>query len=362
MNYHKIIKSFFSKRNSLPLYLILFVTNRCNAQCPHCFYWKNLNQPAEELTLEELIKISRNVKGVQHLAITGGEPILRLDLAAIIGAFYKNGGIHSISWQTNGFLTEKIISTAKKVLTECPKLKLQIAVSLDEIAGRHDSFRVLPDLFNKTKETIAGLKSLHQNNLSVAVNLTLSARNQRRIRSIYSYIRDTIKPDAIFPLLVRGEPRNKKLPSIQPAFYRQLINLSRQDIAKNRSISQRFSFYSWLSARDAIARKLSMANLSGKKIPRPKCVAGRLTGIIYENGLVSACEIKNLEMSNIRKADYDLKKIWSSPEAIRARNWIKKNKCFCTHECFFNFNVLFSWRLLPRLIKEQLKILWSTSR
>jgi MoaA/NifB/PqqE/SkfB family radical SAM enzyme len=27
----------------MPVYLLMFVTNRCNAACDHCFYWSELN-------------------------------------------------------------------------------------------------------------------------------------------------------------------------------------------------------------------------------------------------------------------------------------------------------------------------------
>ena len=38
----------------MPVYLLMFVTNRCAARCEHCFYWSELNTKVkEELTVEE---------------------------------------------------------------------------------------------------------------------------------------------------------------------------------------------------------------------------------------------------------------------------------------------------------------------
>ena len=32
----------------MPVYLLCFVTNRCNASCEHCFYWRELNTRVRE--------------------------------------------------------------------------------------------------------------------------------------------------------------------------------------------------------------------------------------------------------------------------------------------------------------------------
>jgi len=63
------ISSVFSKKH--PIHLTFFVTRRCNARCPFCFYLKAEDDQAEtekELSLGEIMKVSLS------LAICSGLP------------------------------------------------------------------------------------------------------------------------------------------------------------------------------------------------------------------------------------------------------------------------------------------------
>ena len=31
----------------------VYITNRCNAKCEHCFYWDELNKDVDEMTLKD---------------------------------------------------------------------------------------------------------------------------------------------------------------------------------------------------------------------------------------------------------------------------------------------------------------------
>ena len=59
-----------------------FVTSVCNARCAHCFY--PINAGKNELTLEEIEKLTRTLPPIRLLLIGGGEPFLRRDLPEII--------------------------------------------------------------------------------------------------------------------------------------------------------------------------------------------------------------------------------------------------------------------------------------
>jgi MoaA/NifB/PqqE/SkfB family radical SAM enzyme len=43
-----------------PIYLILYVTARCNSRCRMCYYWKEIDNvdPVHELSFDEIAKIS----------------------------------------------------------------------------------------------------------------------------------------------------------------------------------------------------------------------------------------------------------------------------------------------------------------
>ncbi|MCG2717615.1 MAG: radical SAM protein, partial [Nanoarchaeota archaeon] len=102
------------KRAKLPSYIIFFVTTKCNARCNHCFFWKNLNKNKNELSFEEIEKLSLSLKKVSNLSISGGEPFLREDLPKICELFCKNNGLKKLHIPTNGLMTER----TKKMLEE----------------------------------------------------------------------------------------------------------------------------------------------------------------------------------------------------------------------------------------------------
>ena len=59
-------------------------------KCSHCFYHDSLNKKFNELTVDELDKITKSMDPLLHLILTGGEPYLRHDLDQIVKNFYKN--------------------------------------------------------------------------------------------------------------------------------------------------------------------------------------------------------------------------------------------------------------------------------
>ena len=103
-------------------YVIFFVTNKCNSKCKHCFYWRNLNSNKNELTLEEIDKITKNSGKIQVLLLSGGEPFLRKDLFEIISLFIKNAGVKVISIPTNAILTKEIKEQTERLIKNFAKV------------------------------------------------------------------------------------------------------------------------------------------------------------------------------------------------------------------------------------------------
>jgi len=62
-----------------PIQLTFFVTRKCNARCPFCFYLQSaeMAEPdSAELSLEEIGKVSRSLGSLLWLAFSGGEIFL----------------------------------------------------------------------------------------------------------------------------------------------------------------------------------------------------------------------------------------------------------------------------------------------
>jgi cyclic pyranopterin phosphate synthase len=92
-------------------YLRLSVTDRCNLRCIYCMpetgvEWK---PRGELLSFEELLCCCRVMAdlGIRKIKLSGGEPLLRREIAAFIAALKATPGIEQVTMTTNGILLEK---------------------------------------------------------------------------------------------------------------------------------------------------------------------------------------------------------------------------------------------------------------
>src|SRR6185436_1453630 len=119
--------------------LRLSVTDRCNLRCHYCmpedeYLWL----PKEDvLSFEE---ISRLVDlfgelGVDRIRITGGEPLLRRDLPALIAQLSAKSWVRDLALTTNGVLLADRAAELKAAGLH------RLTVSLDTL--RPDRFRAL---------------------------------------------------------------------------------------------------------------------------------------------------------------------------------------------------------------------------
>lgn len=88
--------------------LRISVTDRCNIRCFYCMPIENVQfKPREELlTFEEMERFVRVVArlGVNKIRLTGGEPLVRANLPALIAKLNQVEGIDDIALTTNGIL------------------------------------------------------------------------------------------------------------------------------------------------------------------------------------------------------------------------------------------------------------------
>jgi len=88
------------------------VTDRCNFRCPYCMpaeiygeRYRFLPKP-EILSFEEITRLARlfTSLGARKLRLTGGEPLLRADLPALVAMLAGVPGVEDLALTTNGHL------------------------------------------------------------------------------------------------------------------------------------------------------------------------------------------------------------------------------------------------------------------
>ena len=91
--------------------LRISVTDRCNIRCFYCMPAEGVVfRPREELlTFEEIERFVRALVplGVTKLRLTGGEPLVRAELAELVGKLAAIPGVGDIALTTNGMLLEE---------------------------------------------------------------------------------------------------------------------------------------------------------------------------------------------------------------------------------------------------------------
>ena len=354
----RLARKYFWRHQLQPEYVILIATSNCNLHCKHCFLWQknpygwgNLDRGKNDLTIEEIEKISQSMEDFFFLNIGGGEPFIRKDLPKIVETFYRNNHIQNLLIPTNGTLNETILSSTKIILEKCPQLKVSIDVSIDGIGKLHNEIRKGTDTFNKAIKSLNDLLKLKKtySNLQVGTITSHMSYNQKHLEEIYNFLKKEIKPDSITLALTRGTPRQPKAKNIDIKYYQKLSKEMEHDFKKGE-VSGFRKIILWpliIATKILMHRLVTRTYLDGFQIP---CKAGQLNAVIYSNGDVYPCEmLTNARVGNLREANYDFKKLWGSEMLKETVGKIKKNKCFCTHECHLPINILFSPKMLPKL-------------
>ena len=92
-------------------YLRISVTDKCNLRCVYCMPEEGLPwlRRDEILSYEEIARVVRVMAGVglRKVRITGGEPLVRRDLAALVRMIRAVPGIADVSLSTNAVLLEE---------------------------------------------------------------------------------------------------------------------------------------------------------------------------------------------------------------------------------------------------------------
>src|SRR5690606_4322924 len=90
--------------------LRISVTDRCNFRCVYCMPQEGLQWLPREslLRYEEIVEIARAAieLGIRNFKITGGEPLVRADVAELAAMLRALPGCGELSLTTNGLLLE----------------------------------------------------------------------------------------------------------------------------------------------------------------------------------------------------------------------------------------------------------------
>ena len=346
-----------------PAVLNILVTSVCDMRCTHCFFTEELdNGPRKKLqmTTREIEKISETLGGnLGVLILAGGEPFTRRDLPEIARAFYTNNKLESVYITSNGQIQKRILPDVTRILQECPKLNVTMALGIDGLKEQHDKIRQKPGSWDIVIDTARRLQAMKKEypRLDVQTCTCFMNSNQDTIFEWYDFVKYQLKPDKVNFNYIRPPAADSRELEIDSARYARLAARIDEDSRRGEIKNHYAGDIGFFKAALDIYMHGLIARTQETQKAQLTCYAGTAGGVIYDEGTVSSCE--NLEpVGNLRDYDWNFQKLWFSP-AMQARRKKAADGCFCTHEsnCYYpslpyNPKLLIQIKMLEREMKH----------
>ncbi len=190
---HAFVRNWFQKPT--PFYMRYRITNRCNARCKMCNFWRE--PPRNELNTEQ-IKETLNIlgrMGVGSAIFLGGEPLLRPDFVEVL-AYAKEKCNMTCGFATNGFFL------AERVPEIRPYVSL-ISVSLDSTnPEEHNAIRGIK-VFDRA---VAGIQAARQAGIPISINQCVFQSTLSQMEKLADFARSLRCNFSAFPVLKFTRP------------------------------------------------------------------------------------------------------------------------------------------------------------
>ena len=157
------------------------ITLGCCFSCKYCGSSANGKKRENELSTEECIEVSRQLKelGCFRVSMIGGEVFMREDWPVIVESLTSRG--IDVCIITNGFLfKDEHIDTLKRVGIE------SVAVSIDGPEEVHDKYRQK----GSCERALNAVKTLSAGGIPVSVITTLNKENAEYLEEFFGIVKD----------------------------------------------------------------------------------------------------------------------------------------------------------------------------
>jgi len=170
----------------LPISGVFELTSRCNLDCRHCYLGPAAQREKkrhQELSTEDVFKILDEITeaGCLYLVLTGGDPMLRPDFAAIYRHARENGLILTVFCNGN-LVDDRVI----ELFREYPPFRVDVSV-YGASAGTYEKITRVPGSFSRF---IEGVKRLAEGGIGFSMKTVLMTLNQHELPAMRKLARD----------------------------------------------------------------------------------------------------------------------------------------------------------------------------
>ncbi|MDR0206606.1 MAG: radical SAM protein [Bacteroidales bacterium] len=333
--------------------IFLFVTGKCNARCAMCFYSGDMDIKKEDLTFDEMKKISETAGEFNRLWLSGGEPTLRTDLPEILEMFYKNNKIKDINFPTNGLMPDRVVEWVTRFRRNCPNCMITVSVSLDGFEETHDVQRGVPGNFYKALETLKKVTHNFGKDPRVMTNIAtvITKYNYEQIYDFMVWVYGRFNMATHTIEAARGLTREEGVKILTEASLKKL-----QD-----EVSPIYSGYAerMKAKTEGLRGKITkifylglmrtLYNVRADNIDKPTpwgmdCTAGETTLVIDYDGRFRSCELRE-SIGNVKDYECNVTDIIHSVAMKKEIGEIGhgyKANCWCTHGCWIMSSIVFN--------------------
>ncbi len=313
-----------------PTHAIVAVTDRCNARCDMCDIWKR--KPSEEMPPELYERLPGSLIEIN---VTGGEPLLRGDLAQVIRAMRRAAPRARIVLSTNGLLPSRLGDLLRA------QDDIAVRVSIDAIGDLHDSIRGVKGTYEKALESLEVARQHGVKDLGVCA--TMSKQNVQAVADVQRYaaahglsftITTTHSSSVFFGDQVAKQPDK---------------HLAVEELTRIES-----NFYASTRVKDWFKGYFveGLIDMLRGQPRRISCRAGLDFFYLDPEGNVYPCHLWDVSMGNIKTATYE--------EIIAANQATLQQVAKCTRNCWMTCTVAPEMR--RQLPKYAIKVLLAKLR
>ena len=303
-----------------PFLVALNLTRHCNQACAHCYLDAGVRNSGEagELTTDEVKSCLDDIKtlgGETMVVLTGGEPLVRVDLDEL-AQHAVNLGLMTVIGTNGMMLTDDRVARLKGVGVA------GVGISLDSLdPNYHDKFRGIPGAWEKT---MAGIDACRKGSLAHQLHFSVTDDNAGELDEMIAFARSSgALVLNIFFLVCTG--RGEKVTNISQATYEAVL----------RKVTQAAHDESELLIRAKCAphfKRMAMELDPEWPITLAQgyeaggCLAGSRYCRVTPEGSVTACPYIEDSVGSIRKQSFA--QIWQDAPMFKAlRQPVLEGRC-----------------------------------
>jgi len=272
------------------------------------------------------------------------------NLEPVALAFAEQTTPKFVTIPTNALTPDTLLTRIERILHRSAQgVTWHVNVSVDGIGVVHDQVRGVTGNFEKCMKTLKGLLLLRERypNLRVAVHTVVSTYTVDTIGETVQFFRKIPLDNHIFEIAEQRFELGTRDRAITPyekyACVTPFLKEALRDRDKVRR-SLRYTYYDFVQKWTRTPTR--------QYIP---CMAGVASCHITEKGLLTSCCTRWIDkgcFGDLRQADYDIKKLWLTPQANRIRESIKRQECACPLASAAYSSLLVDPRTFLKILKE----------